>query len=226
MAKHRISTCDSAQLEVFKRLSQGEEDVMVFCDHQLKGEGRRSRPWFSSERSIAMSFGLAPCAKLSLTSLELGALVCDFLEKRNIKAKLKWPNDICLMNGKKCGGILIQSKKGSLVAGIGLNLFHPSDKIPSDLREKMGCLFEKSNGIDPWNFSLELYDYIVHNRLTPTEVVKNWSARCGHLRRKVVAKEDGEEITGLFVGIGEDGEALIETALEIKRVYNASLFVL
>ena len=224
MTKHRITSCDSAQIEVFKLLSQGEKDVMVFCDRQLKGEGRRQREWFSAQSAIAMSFDLAPCAKLSLTSLELGALVCEFLKQRGLETRLKWPNDLVLQDGKKCGGILIQSKKGHLVAGIGLNLYHPKEEIPADLKRRMGSLCEREE-MDPWPLSTELYDYICAHRLSSAEVVLKWSGNCAHLGKKVKAIEDGEALEGTFLGIGQDGEALIETPLEIKRVYNASLIV-
>lgn len=224
MTVYRIHSCDSAQQEVFNRLEKGETGIMVHCDHQKKGEGRRQKRWFSSRSAVAMSFDLNPNPRLSLTSLELGVLTCDFLRARKLETYLKWPNDLLTVNGKKCGGILIQSKQSSLVAGIGINLYHPRDEVPEELNEKFGHVFNDSK-MDAWNFSQELYQYICDGRLNPIETVKRWNELCGHLQKQVTAHEDGTQLQGKFIGIGQDGEALIETPLEIKSVYNASLSI-
>lgn len=222
MPSYRIHSCDSAQQEVFERLSKGEKGVMVHCDHQKKGEGRRLRPWFSAKRAVAMSFDLDPNSKLSLTSLELGVLSCEFLRSLGLRVGLKWPNDLLLESGRKCGGILIQSKQGALVAGIGINLFSPNEEVPDELKGKLGGLYENDEQ-DPWELAQNLYAYICANRLSAKSVLEKWKTLCYHLNAQVTALEDAEKIKGKFLGIGEDGEALIETPLEIKRVYNASL---
>jgi BirA family biotin operon repressor/biotin-[acetyl-CoA-carboxylase] ligase len=41
-----------------------------------------------------------------------------------LKTALKWPNDLIYQKGK-CGGLLLENRRGALIAGIGLNLTSP-----------------------------------------------------------------------------------------------------
>jgi BirA family biotin operon repressor/biotin-[acetyl-CoA-carboxylase] ligase len=62
-----------------------------------------------------------------VASLALHDAIRDFLPQAAIT--LKWPNDV-LANGKKIGGILLESGEGWLVIGIGLNVAHyPLDTL-------------------------------------------------------------------------------------------------
>ena len=109
---------------------ESNHGMIVITDQQKKGKGRGNNSWFMSpSKGLAMSIIIDEPVSLndaSLIPLSAGLSVAQAIENRGLKPKLKWPNDI-LINGKKCGGILCESKvrNGNLtqmVIGIGLNI--------------------------------------------------------------------------------------------------------
>lgn len=219
-----LKKCESTQTSAFELINEGHDEVLVSCEEQSGAQGRRSRFWLSAEQSIAISFNLNPNQVATLTSLELGVLTMQFLEREFGKeVYLKWPNDLYTKEGKKCAGILAQNRHSILVAGIGVNIFHPQEKIPEELREKMGPLFSSPQDFDAKASALKLYQYIMRNRLYPEALRRQWNERCLHLNKVVEAIEDGKSIKGVFRGIGEHGQALLETEGGVEQIYNATL---
>ena len=101
-----------------------EDGTIVLAERQTAGRGRRGTEWFSGEgNSIAFSLILRPelnPALWSRLSLVAGLAVARILERRQIAAEIKWPNDV-LVQGKKICGILVEAEKDAVVFGIGLN---------------------------------------------------------------------------------------------------------
>lgn len=125
-------------------------------------------------------------------------------------------NDLWDMNHKKCAGILVQGNQKNLFAGVGINLF--SNEI------EFGGVFEEEHALDKKTIAKEIATFITTHRIHDVEILKNkWLNRCGHLNKNVTIIEGEQKTTGNFVGIGEYGEALIETSFEIKKFYNGSL---
>ena len=104
--------------------------TLIITDDQQKGSGRRQNKWFSTKsKSLTFSFILYPemtLEKLGLLPLLSGvSIVRGIKSKTSIETGLKWPNDI-MLEGKKMGGILIESKSTQTGLGviIGLTLIH------------------------------------------------------------------------------------------------------
>lgn len=224
MTHLHLKECSSTQEKAFELLTT-EREVLVSTEKQTSGEGRRGRQWFDAQESLAISFNLSPNEVLTLTSLELGVLCKNFIKENfDVDVELKWPNDIYL-NGKKIGGILIQNKNSHLVAGIGINLFQPSSEISTELKGKLGSLFKEATTLDNEKISNQLWKFIKSKRLSKNEVITQWENGCAHLNKKVNLIEDKETVEGIFVGIGEFGEALIESKEGVVKVYNATLIM-
>ncbi len=143
------STNTKAWKLIFKNTPTG---TVVITDDQLKGRGRQSNKWISIPgKSLTFSIIMYPNSipsQINLYSLITGLAITDCLIENNIQAQLKWPNDI-LINGKKVGGILCESKISgglikSLVIGIGLNVNETIDDFPKDLRLNATSLIIKS----------------------------------------------------------------------------------
>ena len=106
-----------------------EEDVLAIAKRQTGGRGTKGRSFFSEDGGVYLSLlRLNPClAKDSFSIMMNSAMaVVKTLHAFDIKAKIKWPNDI-LVDGKKICGILIESVfEGEMVArsvvGVGLNV--------------------------------------------------------------------------------------------------------
>ena len=122
---------------------------LAVAERQTAGRGRRGRSWIaeagrSACLSLAFEAARAPSPGLSLA---VGCRIARALEVMTDGLALKWPNDL-LRHGRKCGGILIESRPGRageeplyrVVIGIGLNLLSPIDT--SEIAQPAGGLFD------------------------------------------------------------------------------------
>ncbi|TMB95512.1 MAG: biotin--[acetyl-CoA-carboxylase] ligase [Chloroflexi bacterium] len=88
----------------------------VVADHQTAGRGRLSHRWeVPPGTALLVSFVLAPDPLLSLAAGVAAAEACGK------GVRLKWPNDL-LLDGRKVGGILVESSASKAICGIGINL--------------------------------------------------------------------------------------------------------
>jgi BirA family biotin operon repressor/biotin-[acetyl-CoA-carboxylase] ligase len=130
------------------------EPVLVGCDDQQAGRGRRGRGWFSHPAhslTFSLVFERRVHAEDSLAGLSLviGLQLCEALASMVPGLSLKWPNDL-LKAGRKCAGILVETRRfeqpgGSrierVVCGIGLNLRPPEGLSPA-LSQTVSGLFD------------------------------------------------------------------------------------
>jgi len=105
-----------------------KEGTVIVAEEQTAGRGRIKRRWLSPRGSIALSMILyPPLAYLPSLIMVASLAVARSIEQvTNLKAKIKWPNDV-LVNDKKICGILVESdvrgnKVDYAVIGIGLNV--------------------------------------------------------------------------------------------------------
>jgi len=105
-----------------------KEGTVIVAEEQTAGRGRIKRRWLSPRGSIALSIILYPeLAYLPSLIMVASLAVAGSIEQvTNLKAQLKWPNDV-LVNGKKICGILVESdvrgnKVDYAVIGIGINV--------------------------------------------------------------------------------------------------------
>ena len=104
--------------------------TMVTADRQTAGKGRRGRVWETpAGAGLAMSLVLrprVPLAALSEVSILAGIAAARSLAALGAEPRIKWPNDIRLLDRKVCG-ILAETKLSGgaadfTVLGIGINV--------------------------------------------------------------------------------------------------------
>lgn len=107
-----------------------KDGTVVISEFQSAGKGRLGKTWQSNiGEGIWMSLVLKPdipVYKAPFLTLIAGAAIINAFMNLNVKAEIKWPNDIVL-NGKKICGILTEmvaevEKVGCVVIGIGINV--------------------------------------------------------------------------------------------------------
>src|SRR5688572_19193259 len=104
---------------------KGSSPILIAAEEQTAGRGRRGRRWHSA-RGAGITFSLGrrirrPTRELAVLSLVAGVAVARALHALGARsARLKWPNDLVL-DGAKLGGILVETRNGRAVIGIGLN---------------------------------------------------------------------------------------------------------
>jgi BirA family biotin operon repressor/biotin-[acetyl-CoA-carboxylase] ligase len=114
-----------------------------------------------------------------------------------MRVKLKWPNDL-LLHGRKLGGILVETKAGKAICGLGINLTwapagaaqlnQPRDVVFEQLREKM----------DEWTAA------------PPERVLMRWRELSASLGRRVRVEVSGRTTEGTAEDIGPRGELIVD----------------
>lgn len=106
------------------------EGTLVSAEFQTDGKGQMGNQWLSiSGQNILFSFYLKPKSFPINKSWAISAAcalgIVDFLQKKNIPARVKWPNDIVITKNKIAGILIENSIQGnfisSSIAGIGFN---------------------------------------------------------------------------------------------------------
>lgn len=112
--------------------------LLVVADRQTAGRGRRGRRWASDSPSglwftVAHAFPgpRGPSGAWTLP-LRIGLAAARAVESAapGIRVQVKWPNDL-LVGGRKLGGVLCERAGGAALVGVGLNLNHPADELPT-----------------------------------------------------------------------------------------------
>ena len=117
-------TIDSTSSYVMGRAREGAPPgLLVITNEQTAGRGRIGRSWRSLPgMQLEFSLLLKPSFPSHFLVMASAVAVSEAVETAaGISAGIKWPNDI-EVDGKKVGGILIETTSDFAVLGIGLNV--------------------------------------------------------------------------------------------------------
>ncbi|MGB0454422.1 MAG: biotin--[acetyl-CoA-carboxylase] ligase [Bacteriovoracaceae bacterium] len=223
MIEHiHLQSCDSTQIEIQKRikdLTSRDCNLLVSTSEQTNGHGRRGRGWLQPKSGLCFSFTITPPTIPTLLSLEIGVLISQFFEKTYQQSiKLKWPNDLLCVKAKKVGGIIIDHIDGKYIVGIGINL----EEGPKELSDiSSGLHLGDFHDQDYSKIPELIYHYCLSNRCQ--DIIQSWSGRCLHLNQEVLIEDDDTKIEGVFKGLGENGQALIQTPETLESFYSGTL---
>lgn len=142
---------DSSNTELMRRARAGQtEPTLLVAERQTAGRGRLGRPWQSAvgdSLTFSLSLPYAP-RDWSGLSLAVGVAVAQALDPANTWLRLKWPNDLWLADGRKLGGVLIETvpvgERRMCVVGVGLNVLPQS---LDELATGYACLQERAPGV-------------------------------------------------------------------------------
>ncbi len=113
------------------------EGAVAVTEHQTGGRGRSGRGWSDvAGRSLLLSLLLRPSAgrPVEQLSLVVGLAVAEAVDATaGLAATLKWPNDV-LVGEAKVGGILLESSRGAVICGIGVNVGQTESELPFGTR--------------------------------------------------------------------------------------------
>lgn len=136
--KH-LAVCDSTNnIALAWAFDGAPHKSLVTCDRQTHGRGRLGRDWLHYFGALAFSFILRPnieLEKASQITLVTATALLQAFESLKIQALVKWPNDLLLLDGRKCAGILTEAQStgtqlDSVIVGIGLNIQRLADAPP------------------------------------------------------------------------------------------------
>lgn len=205
--------------------SDGSDGVVVVAEEQTAGRGRRGRGWHSpAGGSLAVSAALRPALdagdawQLALASALAVARACDPVAA----VGLKWPNDVVDGEGRKLGGILIETvidgdALSAAVIGIGLNVAWARDDMPAEIRDGATSLAELADGpIDPVALLSRLLDAL-SDEISAVErgdsPLERYRGRCVTLGTEVEVAVGESTLSGRAVDLDETGALLVQTAM-------------
>lgn len=148
-----LESVDSTNNYLKKLAENGErENTVVIAECQSSGKGRLGRSFFSPKSGLYLSILLRPTfsAEKSLFITAAAAVaVSDAIEEISGKTTgIKWVNDVFIGNKKVCGILTeaaVDFETGGLyyaVLGIGVNIYHPADGFPPEIRDIAGAVFD------------------------------------------------------------------------------------
>ncbi len=202
----------------------------VVADLQTAGKGRRGRSW-QAGLGASLTFSLlwrfqSGASALSGLSLAVGVALIRALHSLGIhQARLKWPNDVLVANGRgpeKLAGILIELQgdmdgPSAAVIGVGVNLNLPEEirrQIDQPATDVSTLVHEAANpNVLLGTILKHMADVLSEFERGGFEVLRDeWSAHHAYHHQDVLLiMPDGREILGEVSGVASDGILLVNT---------------
>ena len=222
----RLDSIDSTNLEALRQAKAGApEGLCIVARTQTRGRGRLDRTWQSPPGAgLYMSLLLRPEFAMTawpLITLMAALAVYESLMKTcDLRADIKWPNDLCVNDRKLCG-ILAETVDTALgpaaVVGIGINL--SSEIVP--LVQTEATSVESETGRKPdgdvilnelLSSIAERYD-LLHSTAGCEHIIREWCERSSFaMGRRVRVTLSDEGFEGTTRGLESDGALRVETA--------------
>jgi len=218
------STNIIAKVKASPRAEGINEGTIIIAERQSAGKGRLGRRWFSPLGGIWLSIILYPQLSPSyiprITLMTAVAIVKAIERCAQIKAQIKWPNDI-LINEKKVCGILTEMSAeldmiNWVVVGIGINVNVDHREFPEDIQEKIISLQEflgkEISRVRLAQILLEEFEkyYERLKRREFSSILKEWKLYSHTLGRKIKINMGEKVVSGEAINVNEEGALILK----------------
>ena len=194
-----------------------EEGTIVIAEEQVQGRGRLGREWISTSGGIYFTLTLRPKINPAyaprLNLMASIAVANTIRELFDLKAELKWPNDVLMGNKKVCGIFAEIDAETDIInfvnIGIGINANNSIpgfEKTAISLKELLGR--EISRKIFFSSLLMEIDR--VRDSLTKADLIEEWKGLSATLNKYVRVVSQSEEIVGRAIDINNDGALMIK----------------
>lgn len=204
---------------------------VVIADEQTNGRGRRSRVFFSNKRDGIYLSILLKLDELSqdirLLTICAAVAVSKAIESLfDIKAEIKWVNDV-YCDGKKICGILTEAtlsgelqELSTVIIGIGINTGEVApevNNIATSIQEVTGQKGIRNKLIAEVlnQFEIIYYDYIENKR--KSEIIKYYESRLFIIGKKVLVTSNNNSFEAVVLGIDDSGALIVRENEDIIR---------
>jgi BirA family biotin operon repressor/biotin-[acetyl-CoA-carboxylase] ligase len=192
--------------------------TVVHADEQTAGRGRLSRRWLSPPGNLYLSIVLRPDVPAA-RSVEIGLVAAlavadavDALLPQQVRATLKWPNDVLVRDGK-IAGILLEQVDDTLILGIGLNVLQAPSGVSYQVSTIVGCggLATVDGAREKLLSALANWFGVWQQEGFPP-IRTTWLARAHPIGATLRVRLADRFATGGFAGIDYDGALLLDAA--------------
>ena len=233
MVNWQIITLDevgSTNDEIKKYCTEKGKYVVLRAIKQTAGRGRRGRSWCSMEDNLFFSLALEmPLSKLGILVVIASLSLWLVIKKLNFQAevKLKWPNDVLINDAKVSGMLLEKGPLEYIIVGIGVNIArHPDNK---GMLYPTASLAENDIQTTAEEFMAQYLQIFEQNMKLLQEgkedILRNRWVDCAKgIGEKIVVRQEQSEQSGIFIGIDENANLLLEKANEICHIRVGDVF--
>ncbi len=230
---HRDSVVSTNALAFDLAAAGCAEGTCVIAETQSGGRGRLQRKWHSPYgKNIYLSCVLRPrllATEVSPLAFISCLAVYDTVKSAGVEPKLKWPNDVLTLDGKKISGTLIElSAKGRtvdfVVVGIGLNVNMAREEMDEEIANKATSLFietkkyfERAVVCGMLLDDLERY-YEIASSAGLGEICRLWEERAKVRGTYMEIIQTDRVYRGVSEGLAADGALLLSENGTITRV--------
>ena len=239
---HYFDEAGSTQRIAAELAEQGAgEGTVVIAESQSAGRGRMGRQWHSpSGVNLYTTIILRPVMPLSEVarlSLVAGVAMAEALETvAPGMVAVKWPNDVWL-GGRKAGGIIAEAvtdarqRLSCVLLGIGVNLNLAAAQIPVELRGTATSVrLATGRPCDRIALAAALFkrldtrymEAVTQGFHALRPVWERYSVLTG---RRVTVFDNGVSVTGLVMGIDDDGALVLDTGGGASRILTGDVSV-
>jgi len=234
---HRDSV-DSTNLLAAALAREGaNEGTVVLAEQQTAGRGRLGRSWVSPARinlycSVILRPAIPPLEVPRLTLVAGIAVAEAILVSADVRAAIKWPNDV-LIDGRKVAGVLTELEAEAdrvrfVIVGIGVNLNATLDDFPPELRDKATSLaLASGEPVERARFAARLLTALDAAYAT---FLRGGFAALRHryeelhcLTGQPVTVDGKPPLTGTVRGVDDSGALLVESAGQLQRVVSGEV---
>jgi BirA family biotin operon repressor/biotin-[acetyl-CoA-carboxylase] ligase len=203
-------------------LEKTDHPVLLAAEEQTAGRGRRGRRWHSP-RGAGITFSLAvplrrPARELAALPLVAGVALARALRALGARVALKWPNDL-VVGEAKLGGILVESRAGVAVIGVGVNCRRVAG-LEAQLGRRVAFLEMPDRNLVIGRLGGALLDALQEFEAQGFAALRRqWQAMDVNAGRRLrVRLADGTTMSGVSQGISEDGALRMLTRKGVREV--------
>lgn len=231
---------DSTNVQARTLASQdAAEGTIVVADTQTHGRGRRGRTWFSPPgqslyTSIILRPPMAPAQAPQITLMTAVAVAKTLNETADLKAKIKWPNDV-LIRGKKIAGILTEMSTDMdvvdfVVVGLGINVNTPREMLPLEIQQIATSIKIETGGeVSRADLLCRLlkhfetcYDQLKTEGFGP--IMMQWRGMTDIIGQQVRVDVLDKRRTGTVEAVDDDGVLILRDAQgTLHRIYSGDV---
>lgn len=237
LANQSLDTSDRPAIPPFPAL--------YVADRQTAGRGRHGRNWVADQGTLTFSLVLASrdpsCAEQATApgslrhstaplSIAVGVAVARAIDHlaAPFNARIKWPNDIYLGEGKVAGILIESSPPGGIVIGVGLNvatrLTDMAGSFDSPARS-ISELTQRTPHRYQWlpEIVTQILDAIDQQAIDPRAIMAEQRRRCILAGQPIRYLVDQAWHHAQCEGVAEDGALLIKDSSGTRRLLSGEV---
>jgi len=208
--------------------------TLLLADYQDSGRGRHGRSWQGAPgQSLLATLIVSPSqladvrnpAQPTLLACAIPVAICRALREFVPNARIKYPNDI-VVDGRKLGGILLETCGSSLLIGFGINCLQDLTELPTAVRMPASSLFLETGEYLPREevlsrVLLQLQEVLTGNTLT--WVTDEMNELCDTVGCAICIDLGEDIVSGFAREISPEGTLLLETPQGIQTIYSSQV---